>query len=137
MTLNVDNCPGCGKLYVKNSQGVCIDCIKSIEEQYDKCLEYLREQRNCTITELSAATGVSIKQITKFIREGRISPRNNANLTYFCEVCGSSIREHTMCEPCRTRLTKESLKLQEKLQQEAEHNRIAFNIRDRLKERHK
>jgi ribosomal protein L32 len=60
------------------------------------------------IGELSEQTGVSIKQITKFIREGRISMVNAPNLSYPCESCGTLIRENHICDDCRVRLTKDT-----------------------------
>lgn len=105
--MNVGNCPRCGKLYVLNVMEACPSCLKEIEKQYFECVDYLREKRGANIQELSEATGVSVKQITKFIREGRISIKDAPNLTYPCEVCGTFIREGHMCDSCRARLTKE------------------------------
>ncbi|TDF93596.1 flagellar protein [Paenibacillus piri] len=140
MSLNVANCHRCGKVYVKNNYGMCGSCIKDIDQQYEKCLKYLREYRSCSINELSEATGVTIGQITKFIREGRISIKGNPNMFYDCEVCGTSIREHTMCEPCRSRLAKETNQLQEdemrRKIQDVLDSKASYNIRDRLKDRH-
>ncbi|MCR8632363.1 flagellar protein [Paenibacillus radicis (ex Xue et al. 2023)] len=139
MSLNVDNCNRCGKVYIKNTYGICGNCIKSIDLQYEKCLKYLREYRSCSINELSEATEVSVSQITKFIREGRISIKGNANMSYDCEVCGTQIREHTMCEPCRSRLAKETNQMREdetrKKIQEVQSNKATYNIRDRLNDR--
>ncbi|MFD0680759.1 MULTISPECIES: flagellar protein [unclassified Paenibacillus] len=139
MSLNVDNCKRCGKVYIKNTYGICGNCIKSIDLQYEKCLKYLREYRSCSINELSEATEVSVGQITKFIREGRISIKGNANMSYDCEVCGTQIREHTMCEPCRSRLAKETNQMHEdetrKKIQEVQSNKATYNIRDRLNDR--
>ncbi|WP_322906501.1 TIGR03826 family flagellar region protein [Paenibacillus campi] len=105
--MNLGNCPQCGKLYVLNLRGMCSDCIKDIERQYEVCSNYLRENRGTTITELSAVTEVSIKQISIFIREGRISIANAPNMGYPCEVCGTIIRDSNMCDSCRSRLTKD------------------------------
>lgn len=105
--MNLGNCPRCGKLYALNFRDMCSDCLKDIEVEYQECAQFLREQKGATIHEVSEATGVSIRQITKFIREGRISIANAPNLSYPCEVCGTLIRESNMCESCRTRLTKE------------------------------
>ena len=105
--MNLANCPQCGKLYVANLRGMCGNCIKDIDQQYERCNQYLRENKGTTITELSEAVDVSIKQISTFIREGRISIANAPNMGYACEVCGTPIRENNMCEPCRTRLTKD------------------------------
>ncbi|MCS7459957.1 flagellar protein [Paenibacillus doosanensis] len=140
MSLNVDNCPRCGKIYVKNNFSLCVNCIKEIDQQYEKCLNYLRENRSCYLYELSEATGVSIKQITKFIREGRISIANHPNMSYNCEVCNTPIRVHTICDSCRQKLSKEASNMQEdeqrkqKLQKEGNH--MSYNIQDRLRDRH-
>lgn len=105
--MNLGNCPRCGKLYALNFRDMCSDCMKKIEVEYQECAKFLRETKGATIHEVSEATGVSIRQITKFIREGRISIANAPNMSYPCEVCGTLIRENNMCESCRARLTKE------------------------------
>ncbi|NMO96611.1 flagellar protein [Paenibacillus lemnae] len=105
--MNVGNCPRCGKLYALNLRDMCINCQKEIEQEYERCVEYLRKERGATIHEVSEATGVSIQQITRFVREGRISTVEAPNMNYPCEVCGILIRESNMCESCRSRLTKE------------------------------
>ncbi|OBZ08007.1 flagellar protein [Bacillus sp. FJAT-27264] len=105
--MNLDNCPRCGRLYVKNLMELCQPCIKELEHEYEICVNYLRENRGTNIQELSDATGISIKEITRFIREGRISIANAPNMTYPCEVCGTLIREGHMCDSCRNRLRKD------------------------------
>lgn len=107
MGVNLGNCPRCGRLFANNFRDICPSCIKGIEEEYEKCLKYLREEKTATIQEVHEATGVSIRQITKFIKEGRISVANNPNMMYPCEVCGVLIREGNMCDSCRTRLTRD------------------------------
>ncbi|MGQ3480892.1 TIGR03826 family flagellar region protein [Paenibacillus sp. TY11] len=105
--MNLDNCPRCGKLFIKNVRGICQNCIKEIEIEYERCVKHIRENKGIHMHELSEATGVSVKQITTFIREGRISIANAPNMTYPCEVCGIPIRDGHMCDSCRTRLTKD------------------------------
>lgn len=105
--MNLDNCPRCGRLFVKNIMELCQPCVKELEHQYEICVEYLRKNRGTTIQELSDATEISIKEITRFIREGRISIANAPNMMLPCEVCGTLIREGHMCDSCRSRLTKE------------------------------
>lgn len=105
--MNVDNCPRCGRLYVKNLRDLCQPCVKELEHHYETCVEYLRKNKGTNIQELSDATEISIKEITRFIREGRISIANAPNMMLPCEVCGTLIREGHMCDSCRSRLTKE------------------------------
>ncbi|MCI3921334.1 hypothetical protein MO973_24510 [Paenibacillus sp. TRM 82003] len=56
---------------------------------------------------MSEGTGVSTGQITKFVREGRISIADFPQMSYECEVCGASIRESHLCDNCRQRLVKD------------------------------
>ena len=132
MTLNVTNCPKCGRLMQKGIRTVCPNCHQEIEAQYEKCLKYLRENRRCSLGELSEATGVSTGQITKFIREGRISIAELVNMSYECEVCGASIREGHLCEACRSRLVKDVRNMREDEQRRAQQqaNRSAGFLKD-------
>jgi flagellar operon protein (TIGR03826 family) len=106
--MNLGNCPICGKLFAMNFRDICPECSKVIENEYQLCSDFLRKNRGATMTELSEVTGVTTRQITKFIREGRISVIDAPNLSYPCEVCGTTyIQEGNMCPACRTRLTNE------------------------------
>jgi len=105
--MNLDYCPRCGKLYAKGYRDICPNCIKEIEEEYQRCVEYLKEHRHINIQQLSEATGVSVRQITRFIREGRISISAFPNMYYGCESCGAPIREGNMCPKCVRKLANE------------------------------
>lgn len=102
--MDLANCYRCGRLYAKAFRNMCPNCLQEIEAEYMRCVEYLRKERKASMTELSEATGVSVSQITKFIREGRISTERFDNISYACETCGSPIREGNICETCRRRL---------------------------------
>lgn len=133
--MNLDNCPRCGKLFAKNFRDVCPTCIREIDKEYELCANYLREFRGSTIGEVSDQTGVSIKQITKFIREGRISMMNAPNLSYPCESCGSLIRENHICDTCRHRLEKDKKQMINDLaKKEAAKGAGAYRGLDRYKD---
>ena len=131
MAMNVDNCPRCGKLYVRNFKNICPACMKDMDAQCEKCINYLKENRGCTIQELSEAPEVPVNQIIRFIHEGRISIANSPNISYGCEVCGAPIRSHTMCEACRQKLSKKIA--EERLKQKK--SSVSFQIKDRLDNR--
>ncbi|MBD2845838.1 flagellar protein [Paenibacillus sp. IB182496] len=105
--MSLDNCPRCGKLYANNFRDICPACIKEIDEEYTRCSDYLRKNKGATLQELSEGTNVTIRQIHRFIREGRISIMEGPNLTYACESCGKAIREGSMCMECRGRFAKQ------------------------------
>ena len=109
--MNIANCPRCGKVFAKGFKDVCPACVRDIDKEYELCSTYLREHKGASITELSDETGVTIRQITKFVREGRISMMDAPNLSYPCESCGVLISHNHLCDSCRTRLTNASKNL--------------------------
>jgi hypothetical protein len=92
----------------------------------------LRKNRGATIYEVSEAAEVSMKQITKFIREGRISLFDAPNMSYPCEVCGLLIRDNHMCEACRTKLVKSVNRMhsQQETDKKLNSTTTAFRIKD-------
>jgi flagellar operon protein (TIGR03826 family) len=142
MSVNVANCPKCGKVYVKNLlNDICQTCVKEIDLQCETCIKYLREHRGITLEELSEATEVSQSLIIKFLREGRISIMGNRNIYYPCEVCGESLRERNMCDSCRQKLKKDVRNTMEDHRRIEEQKRIenkaTYKISDRLNDRSK
>jgi len=113
VALNVGYCPRCGKLFSRSYHEVCANCVKEIEEQYTLCRDYLKENKYATLSQLSEETGVPMKQILKFIREGRLATTDAPNITYPCESCGTPIREHYLCPNCRDRLAKKISRVQQ------------------------
>lgn len=134
MSLNIGNCPRCGRVFAKGIKDVCAACVKDIDQEYVDCSIYLRENKGASIHDVSEETGVTVKQITKFIREGRISLTDAPNLGFPCDTCGKHIREGNMCESCRTRFSKDVSRLNESQRREAEARKTAmrtsYNIRE-------
>ncbi|WNC14470.1 TIGR03826 family flagellar region protein [Brevibacillus brevis] len=117
------NCSRCDALFVQAVRDICQKCYQEVEQEYERCARYLRkrENRGSNIHQVSEATGVSIKQITKFIKEGRISVAGNPNLGYPCESCGFIIRTGNLCESCIKGLKHEitqQLEVEERLKQD-------------------
>jgi flagellar operon protein (TIGR03826 family) len=100
------NCSRCDALFVQAVRDICPKCHQLVEQEYEKCAKFLRirENRGANIHQVSEATGVSVKQITKFIKEGRISVVGNPNLGYPCESCGITIRMGNLCDSCMSEI---------------------------------
>ena len=124
MAMNIANCPRCGKIFARGLRDICPACMKEVDEEYELCVKFLRENKGSTIHELSDATNVSVRQITRFIREGRISLFNAPNMSYPCEVCGLLIREGGMCDACRARLQSDVNKAKEHDRKKQEEDRL-------------
>lgn len=100
---NVDNCPRCGKIFVKALRPVCNDCAKEYEKMFEKVYSYIRKRDNrmASLEDVVEATEVKEEVIFQFIREGRLKLNQFPNLTYPCESCGKMTRSGRMCSSCR------------------------------------
>jgi flagellar operon protein (TIGR03826 family) len=139
--MNLANCPRCGKLFSRQKQNICPNCFNEIEKEYQACVTYLKENKNCTLQHLSDETEVSIRQITQFIREGRINISNNPNMGIPCDSCGELTRSGSICDSCRDKLQRDMRLAQSQadssLSKQNEDNRSggAYQIGNRLKDR--
>jgi flagellar operon protein (TIGR03826 family) len=100
----LDNCPNCGQIYIKNAfRDVCENCYKQEEADYQTVYKYIRQRQNRTATmeQVVNETGVSEALIVKFIRKGRIQLSQFLHLGYPCDRCGTLIREEKLCVSCK------------------------------------
>jgi flagellar operon protein (TIGR03826 family) len=135
--MNLVYCPRCNKLYAKNMRDMCNNCHNQLEKDYERCIEYLKENKGLNIQQLADDTEISVKQITRWLREGRISLFNAPNMSYPCESCGTLIRESNLCESCRTRLSRDMKNTKGPLQVNPDESKYkgAYQIGNRLRDR--
>ena len=108
MPLNrLDNCRICGKLFLKDHTDYCLDCYKEVELEFKSVIGFLKIEKNhnATIEEVSEFTEVSLKQITEFIRDGRIYAEDYPNLGYPCAHCDKVIKRQMLCDNCFNQFT--------------------------------
>ncbi|WP_017756451.1 TIGR03826 family flagellar region protein [Calidifontibacillus oryziterrae] len=98
----LDNCPKCGRLYVRNIHGICDVCRKEEDKLFEKVYEFIRKRENRTagIAQIVEATGVSEDTIMRFVKEGRLRTTQFPNLGYRCERCGRLINKGKLCQDC-------------------------------------
>ncbi|MEK6268260.1 MAG: flagellar protein [Planococcus sp. (in: firmicutes)] len=98
----LDNCRFCGILFLKDYTDYCIDCFKEIENDFNAINDFLKDSSNhdADIYEISRATNISVRQITDFIRNGRIYAEDFPNLGYPCQHCGQLIKRQMLCHNC-------------------------------------
>jgi len=133
--MDLTYCPRCGKLFNKNFRDVCNNCHQEVEKDYERCVEHLRKNRGLDIQQLSEDMDVSIKQITRWIKEGRISLMDAPNMSYPCESCGILIRESHLCENCRKRLTRDVKNATGTLRDHLDDRQRGAYLGDRLQDR--
>ncbi|MED4350969.1 hypothetical protein P9265_01295 [Schinkia azotoformans] len=98
----LDNCPKCGRIYVKNLRGMCDVCRKEDDRLFDKVYQFVKKRQNRTATmmQIVEATEVPEETIMRYVKEGRLKPTQFPNLGYPCERCGTVIQSGKLCSNC-------------------------------------
>jgi len=97
--MDVINCKSCGKLVVRQSSELCIDCIRKDHTDFEKVREFLRERRKIRTSpkDVEIGTGVSRDTVFRYIKEGRLLISEISQMEIMCENCGKPSREGTIC----------------------------------------
>ncbi|MEX2461886.1 MAG: hypothetical protein WD469_11445 [Paenibacillaceae bacterium] len=132
----VQNCPICGNIFRKTTWPICQECKKTMENELSKCIEFIRRNRQTTMSQLIDQTGVDEQNIIKYIRDGKINIMDLPNLSYPCDLCESPIRKGNLCYKCRLKLNTDidNMKRQEVKDREKQilDNQVSYQIKDRL-----
>lgn len=101
----LQNCTGCGKLMGETPSGFCDNC-KGTDPTYSnlhKVRDYLYDNPNTSIKVVSEDTGVSVSEISKYIRDGSIreitgfSPAGGGKCS-----CGKPLEgSERICKECK------------------------------------
>lgn len=98
--MEVVNCPRCGKIFTKFSDPLCENCMKAEEALFNRVRVYINEHQDCTIPEVIKETGVTVKKIMKYLREGRLEVSQGMSGDLTCEKCGKPILTGRFCNNC-------------------------------------
>jgi flagellar operon protein (TIGR03826 family) len=98
-------CSKCKKLfnYITGPK-ICPKCKQEEEVIFQEVKAFLKENPGATVNQVSEATGATITQIEKFLKEGRLEISNNVNIVLKCESCGAKIFTGKFCNKCQAEL---------------------------------
>lgn len=100
--MNVSNCKNCGRLFNAISrERICPNCQKQLDEKFVVVKEFLRDNPNSSVDEVSKECEVSTKQIRQWVREERLTFSENSMEGIECERCGTMIKTGRYCETCK------------------------------------
>ena len=122
------NCRICNGLFVKKLREVCERCQREEDHALATVQRFLRlrKNKNATMAEVVAATGVEQDLILKFVKEKRILLSTLPNLVYGCAKCGTSISEGEFCYSCVQELQKD-LNQQDDVEKRQKRNQVKEN----------
>lgn len=132
--MNVSNCRGCGRLFnAISNEKICPNCQKELDEKFVKVKEYLRENPNSSVDDVSKQCEVSTKQIRQWVREERLTFSESSMEGIDCERCGAMIKTGRFCETCKAAVgndlmsvTKKPRVLEEPKKSTKERDRMRF-----------
>jgi len=105
--MEVRNCLRCGEVYRPIAgRRICAACVEADRQEYQSVREYLRRRPKSTMLEVSDATGVSIKKLQEYVREGRLVTTGD-DWGIQCEQCGAPVSKGRLCQACTAKLEKE------------------------------
>lgn len=107
MSIEVDNCKRCGKIFKKAYSNYCPDCFAFLRSELTRCNEYLKGHPESTIQELSEAVEVPINKIIRYMNEGKLYVFQHPNLTYSCYFCDHQITRGYLCRDCAAKFNLE------------------------------
>lgn len=100
--MDVKNCKVCGRLFnYMSGPRTCPSCREALEKKFSEVKEYIENNVNASMQEVSEAMEVSTQQITQWVREERLSFSNDSVVTLDCEICGAAIKTGKYCEKCK------------------------------------
>lgn len=98
--MDVRNCPRCKKLFPFINSSICPDCQLSEEEEFKRLREFIDNHPTNSLQEISKETKIPTKEITRYIREGRLKINNSSGIEIHCAKCGKKIFTGKFCESC-------------------------------------
>ena len=104
--MDVKTCRNCGKLYnyLGKITPYCPVCMKELEEKFEVCRKYIKENPGANIQEVADESGVSLKVIKQWVREERLSFTEGSLVGIECEICGANILTGRFCAKCKQNL---------------------------------
>ncbi len=101
-------CPICGSHmnYIYGEMFQCPECGRKERTDFGKVREFLEIAGPQPAIIISQETGVEVKVIEQFLREGRVEIPDGSPVYIRCQSCGTDIRYGRYCPECMLKLSK-------------------------------
>ena len=102
----LSNCTRCGSVFSRTRNAICPECIRKEEADFEKAVEWLRENPDLNVRAMSEGTGIDESHILRWIRQKRIRMAEASELVK-CKKCGAPISNGTFCDHCKLQLVQD------------------------------
>ncbi|MCR5451602.1 MAG: flagellar protein [Lachnospiraceae bacterium] len=99
--MDVRTCRRCGRLFnYMFGTNLCAACKNTLEKDYERTRDYIRDNPGASIKEVSDECEVTINQIEQWLRDGRLEFSKASGVNITCENCGKPVKKGRYCEEC-------------------------------------
>ncbi len=106
MSFDIVNCRKCGRLMQRtSSKRLCPQCEKALEDKFHEVREYIRDNPDVTIMEVSRELDVSVEQLKQWVREERLLFSKAEGSGIQCVSCGVPIATGKYCAKCKVEMS--------------------------------
>lgn len=106
--MTIKNCTRCGRVFqAVGNQKLCSRCRSTDDEDFKVVREYVYDNPEAAIKDIAEETGVSEKQILKFLRAGKLILKGENSMVLDCERCGKAIKTGRYCDECANQMARE------------------------------
>lgn len=70
--LELLNCTRCGALITSSGTAICAECVAKEQNDFEQIRAYMRNNPTASVLDISVATGLSLRRIKEFVRQGRL-----------------------------------------------------------------
>lgn len=103
MSSNVKQCRQCGILFQSLGSNICPNCAEELDRQFHTVKNYLYDNPDANVFDITRDTGVPENLILRFLREGLLTV-SVADGSLECEECGEAITSGRYCSKCERTL---------------------------------
>lgn len=109
---DIYTCARCGKIFQYSGIGLhlCQPCKELDAKEFNLVKDYIYANLSATIQDTALATGVRVRRIKEFLRDGRLLIPDKSAIFLNCESCGTSIKCGRLCRECANTLSGEAKK---------------------------
>lgn len=103
--MEVKNCRKCGRIFnYIGGMPICPMCKENLEKKFEEVKNYIRENPQSGIPDISKDCEVETGQIQQWIREERLVFADDSPVGIPCERCGTMIHSGRYCDKCKNEL---------------------------------
>ncbi len=100
--MDVRNCRNCGRMFnYIGGRAICPICKDALEKDFERVRDYIRENPQANMQQISDDCEVTISQINEWVREERLEFSKDSQVMLECESCGGPVRTGRFCEKCK------------------------------------